>query len=92
MCGGNVSPVQTLGDFVCSRDHVLGRRPSNHRIVFPEHDNRPPSTLGNAVFRQYSFLFFGMGLLIMDWRSLKSGWLPCGPNGLKDRLEFRRDE
>jgi len=45
-----------------------------------------------AVIQGLLFLFFGVGLLIMDWQSLAKGWLPCGPNGLKGRLEFRRDE
>jgi hypothetical protein len=44
-----------------------------------------------AIFQGVLFLFFGVGLLIMDWQSLKSGWLPCGPKGLKGRLEFTRD-
>jgi hypothetical protein len=43
-----------------------------------------------AMVQGLLFLFFGVGLLVMDWRSLKSGWLPCGPNGLKGRLEFTR--
>jgi hypothetical protein len=37
------------------------------------------------------FLFFGIGLLVVDYQSLTKGWLPCGPNGLKGRLEFHRD-
>jgi len=44
-----------------------------------------------AIFQGAMFLFCGIGLLIMDWRSLKTGWLPCGPNGLKGRFEFTRD-
>lgn len=44
-----------------------------------------------AIFQGAMFLLLGLGLLIMDWRSLKSGWLPCGPNGLKGRLRFARD-
>lgn len=43
-----------------------------------------------AVFQGVLFLFFGVGLIAMDWRSLKTGWLPCGSNGLKGRLEFTR--
>lgn len=38
------------------------------------------------------FLFFGVGLLVVDYRSLSLGWLPCGPNGFKGRLEFHRKE
>ena len=45
-----------------------------------------------AIFQGAIFLFMGMGLLMMDWRALKSGWLPCGPNGLKGRLKLKRDE
>lgn len=44
-----------------------------------------------AIFQGAIFLFLGAGLLIMDWRSLRSGWLPCGPNGMKGRLELTRD-
>ncbi len=44
------------------------------------------------LFQGLLFLFFGVGLLIIVVRSLDSGWLPCGPNGLKGRLEFRRNE
>ena len=43
-------------------------------------------------FQGLLFLFFGLGLLAVDIRSLASGWLPCGPNWLKGRLEFRRSE
>ncbi|MCW7753419.1 hypothetical protein OOT00_05390 [Desulfobotulus sp. H1] len=28
----------------------------------------------------------------MDFRTLATGWLPCGTNGLKGRLEFRPHE
>jgi len=44
-----------------------------------------------AILQGALFLFFGVGLLVMVWRSLESGWLPCGPSGLKGRLEFTRD-
>lgn len=43
-----------------------------------------------GVFQGLVFLAFGAGLLAVDYRSLGRGWLPCGPNGLKGRLEFRR--
>jgi hypothetical protein len=45
-----------------------------------------------AVFQGMLFLVLGLGLLIIDYRSLDTGWLPCGPNGLKGRLEFKRGE
>jgi hypothetical protein len=45
-----------------------------------------------AIFQGLLFLFFGAGLLLLDYRALSSGWLPCGPNGLKGRLEFRKDQ
>lgn len=45
-----------------------------------------------SIFQGLMFLFFGAGLLWMDYRALRGGWLPCGPNGLKGRLEFRRNE
>ncbi|HEY7743253.1 MAG TPA: hypothetical protein VIA19_09425 [Burkholderiales bacterium] len=38
------------------------------------------------------FLVLGVGLLAVDYRSLSRGWLPCGPNGFKGRLEFHRAE
>jgi hypothetical protein len=44
-----------------------------------------------AIFQGALFLILGLGLLIVDYRSLDTGWLPCGPKGLKGRLEFRRD-
>lgn len=45
-----------------------------------------------AIFQGAMFLFFGVGLLLMNYRSLTTGWLPCGPNGLKGRLEFKKKE
>ncbi len=45
-----------------------------------------------AFFQGVIFLFFGMGLLLLDFQSLKKGWLPCGPNGLKGRLEFSKSD
>ena len=45
-----------------------------------------------ALFQGLLLLFFGIGLLIVDYQSLQKGWLPCGPNGRKGRLEFRKDE
>ena len=45
-----------------------------------------------AFFQGLFFLFFGVGLLTMDYRSLGTGWLPCGPNGFKGRLEFTRND
>lgn len=45
-----------------------------------------------VIFQSAFFLVLGLGLLVIDWRSLKSRWLPCGPNGLKGRLEFTRDD
>lgn len=45
-----------------------------------------------AFFQGVLFLLFGAGLALVALRSLSTGLLPCGPNGLKGRLEFRRDE
>lgn len=45
-----------------------------------------------ALFQGLFFLVLGIGVLAVVWRSLSRGWLPCGPNGLKGRLEFRKDE
>lgn len=48
-----------------------------------------PVALVQAAF----FLIFGFGLLGVDFQSLSKGSLPCGPNGLKGRIEFsRRDQ
>ena len=44
-----------------------------------------------AVFQGIFLAVVGAGLLGVIWRSLDTGWLPCGPNGLRGRLEFRRD-
>lgn len=43
------------------------------------------------MFQGLFFLLLGAGLLLMACRSLSTGWLPCGPNGFKGRLELRRD-
>lgn len=45
-----------------------------------------------SIIQGLLFLFFGAGLLLVDYRALRSGWLPCGPNGFKGRLEFRKNE
>lgn len=45
-----------------------------------------------ATFQGLLFLVLGVGLLLVDYRALSSGWLPCGPNGFKGRLEFRKAE
>jgi len=44
-----------------------------------------------VIFQGLLFLFFGVGLLLVDYRALNNGWLPCGPNWLKGRVEFRKD-
>jgi len=44
-----------------------------------------------VLFQGLFFLVLGVGLLAVDYRSLTTGSLPCGPNGLKGRLEFHRD-
>ena len=45
-----------------------------------------------AIVQGLVFLFFGVGLLLVDYQSLSRGWLPCGPKGFSGRLEFRRNE
>lgn len=45
-----------------------------------------------ATFQGLLFLFFGAGLLLVDYQSLSRGSLPCGPKGFSGRLEFRRNE
>lgn len=44
-----------------------------------------------AIFQGVLILIFGIGLLLMDYRALGTGLLPCGPNGIKGRLEFKKD-
>jgi hypothetical protein len=44
-----------------------------------------------ALLQGLLFLVFGLGLLLVDYRSLARGCLPCGSNGLGGRLEFRKD-
>jgi hypothetical protein len=45
-----------------------------------------------ALFQGLFFLILGVGLLLMDYQSLSKGWLPCGPKGLRGRLELRKDQ
>ena len=45
-----------------------------------------------ALFQGIFFLVLGLGLLGVAYQSLARGWLPFGSNGLKGRLEWRRDE
>ncbi len=44
-----------------------------------------------AIFQGILFSILGAGLLIVDWRSLTSGRLPCG-HGLMGRVEFTRTD
>jgi hypothetical protein len=45
-----------------------------------------------AVFQGLFLMVLGVGLIIIDCRSLSRGWLPCGPSGLRGRLEFQKEE
>lgn len=45
-----------------------------------------------AIFQGTLLVILGLGLSVIVYRSLDTGWLPCGPNGITKRLEFRRDE
>lgn len=45
-----------------------------------------------ATFQCLFLLIVGLLLLAMAFRSLSQGWLPFGSNGLKGRLEVRREE
>ena len=45
-----------------------------------------------ALFQGLLFLVFGVGISLVVYQSLSRGRLPCGPNGLKGRLEFHRDQ
>ena len=40
-----------------------------------------------ALAQGLLFLLFGIGLLAVDYRALSTGWLPCGPKGLRARGE-----
>ena len=42
-----------------------------------------------SIFQGLLFLLLGAGLLRVDYRALRSGSLPCGPNGFKGRLGRR---
>lgn len=44
-----------------------------------------------ATLQGLIFLTLGVGILVIVYQSLARGWLPCGPNGFRGRLEFRRD-
>ncbi|MGV8823778.1 hypothetical protein [Methylibium petroleiphilum] len=45
-----------------------------------------------SIFQGLLFLLLGAGLLRVDYRALRSGSLPCGPNGFKGRLAFSKSE
>lgn len=45
-----------------------------------------------SIFQGLLFAFFGAGLLWTAYGALRSGRLPCGPNGFKGRLQFSRQE
>lgn len=45
-----------------------------------------------ATFQGLFFLLLGGGLVLVAYQGLTRGWLPFGPNGLKGRLEFNKDE
>lgn len=44
-----------------------------------------------ALFQGLFFLVLGIGIFLVLYQSLSRGWLPCGPNGFKGRVEFHRD-
>jgi hypothetical protein len=45
-----------------------------------------------ALFQGAFFLILGVGLGVLAFQGFSKGWLPFGSNGLKGRLELRRDE
>lgn len=45
-----------------------------------------------SIFQGLLFVLLGAGLLRVDYQALRSGSLPCGPNGFKGRLAFGRRE
>lgn len=44
-----------------------------------------------SLFQGLFFFVLGMGLLLIDYQSLGTRWLPCG-SGPRGRLVFTRDE
>ena len=45
-----------------------------------------------ATFQGILLLFFGFGLIGVDYQSLSKGVLPCGSKGFNEKLEFSRSE
>lgn len=43
-----------------------------------------------AMFQGVLFLLLGAGVLGVAFQSLRRGWLPMGPNGLRGRVEVQR--
>lgn len=44
------------------------------------------------LFQTLLLLVLGFGILLVVYQSLDKGWLPCGPSGIRRRLELYRDE
>ena len=44
------------------------------------------------LFQGLFFLAIGIGLVYVVYQSLSRGWLPCGPDFFKGRLEFHRNK
>lgn len=47
-----------------------------------------------AVFQFLMLMFFGVGILVMVYRSLANGWLPCGASltAKSGRFEVHREQ
>ncbi|MFA5684293.1 MAG: hypothetical protein WCZ65_04165 [Lysobacteraceae bacterium] len=45
-----------------------------------------------VIFQALLIGFLGGCLLVVTWRSLRLGWLPCGANGFKGTLKFWKDK
>ncbi|MCC5868134.1 MAG: hypothetical protein JJU27_06445 [Gammaproteobacteria bacterium] len=43
-----------------------------------------------VLFQGLFFSVIGLGLLAVSYQSLGRGWLPCGPNGFRGRVEVQR--
>jgi len=43
-----------------------------------------------ALFQGLFFSVIGIGVLAITYQSLGRGWLPCGPNGFRGRVEVQR--
>ncbi len=43
-----------------------------------------------TLFQGLLLSVLGLGLMAVTYQSLGRGWLPCGPNGFRGRVEVQR--